>query len=143
MRYLTATAIGLAVCALLLPIAGRALGPGLQVKPYAPNGILKAPSTAASVVKAEGEFLAYGAMSEFGNAGATSAARALHAGVAETRAEVSDVARSLLPSLAPRVVDVSSDTAPTSFGAWAARARSDPTLETREGLVTAVEGVSE
>ncbi len=74
-KYLISTAIGMAVSAALLPLASRAIGPGLSFKPHSgtTSAYLSAPRSATDVLKAEGEFLAYGALNESADAGITAA----------------------------------------------------------------------
>jgi hypothetical protein len=77
-RYLVATAVGLAVSALLLPLASRAIGPGLRLKPHAGTPTAyTTPTSPANLLKAEGEFLAYGALSEGATELTTAGVRAL------------------------------------------------------------------
>ncbi len=68
-KYLVATAIGLAVSALLLPFASRAFNSAQHLKPHAgtPEAFLSTPH-GTNLLKAEGEFLAFGALSEAGTA---------------------------------------------------------------------------
>jgi hypothetical protein len=81
-KYLISTAIGMAVSAMLLPLASRAIGPGMSFRPHSgtTSAYLSAPRTAADVLKAEGEFLAYGALNETADAGLTAVARLATAG---------------------------------------------------------------
>lgn len=74
-HYLINTAIGLATTALLLPIASRAVGPAGQLVRHSgslQSYVLPSKNVAANLIKSEGEFLAYGAISE--TIAATSAA---------------------------------------------------------------------
>ncbi|HBP22455.1 MAG TPA: hypothetical protein DEA08_32335, partial [Planctomycetes bacterium] len=70
-KYLVATGVGMLATALLLPVASRAIGPGLRLAPH--SGTVEAfvrPTgrhVAANLLKSEAEFLAYGAMSESAN----------------------------------------------------------------------------
>ncbi|RMG15521.1 MAG: hypothetical protein D6731_08135, partial [Planctomycetota bacterium] len=83
-KYAVATGVGLLVSAALLPLASRALAPGGRLLPHArtPTAYLRPPRDAANFAKAEGEFLAYGAMSEALTEGGTTTARALARGAA-------------------------------------------------------------
>ena len=67
-KYLTATAVGLAATALLLPFASRAVGPGMQLARHSGSAqaflLPSKRALAANVAKSEAEFLAFGALSE-------------------------------------------------------------------------------
>lgn len=70
-KYVTATAIGVVATALLLPIASRAIGPGMHLAkhPGTVNAFITPTRGAvtANVLKAEAEFLTYGALNETAN----------------------------------------------------------------------------
>lgn len=131
-KYIVATAVGLAVSALLLPIAARTLSPAQHLQPHAgtADAFLAAPRGATNVLKAEGEFLAFGAMAEAGTA-LTEAGTALlrpaltRAGGAAVRMGGVDAANDYLP--VHDSLPVESPPPPpalleaSSFGAWAGR----------------------
>ncbi|MGE0712283.1 MAG: hypothetical protein AB7N76_32625 [Planctomycetota bacterium] len=78
-KYLTATLVGLLTTALLLPAANRFVGPAGDLIRH--SGTVSAYTTpfrplAPNLAKAEGEFLAYGAVSEAATAGVRAVARA-------------------------------------------------------------------
>ncbi len=131
-KYLVATGIGLAATALLLPLAARAVGPGLRLAPHAGQvANYVTPSSravAANVVKSEAEFLAFGALSETASAGVRHAGR-----LAAARAATAKLVPKTLPEVAPEVAAPHLRRAPPAlpssaaadprspFGAYAAR----------------------
>lgn len=72
-KYLVTTAVGLGATALLLPLASRAIGPAGSLGRHAGSveAFIAPPNqqVTANVLKAEAEFLAYGALTEGASAG--------------------------------------------------------------------------
>jgi len=78
--YLIATAVGLAVTAVLTPAAVRVIGPGLNlgVRPMTTKSfVTMSRPYVANTVKSEAEFLLFGAASESANAGVRAVSRGL------------------------------------------------------------------
>jgi len=147
-HYLINTAIGMATTALLLPVASRAVGPAGELVRHSgslQSYVLPSRNVAANLIKSEGEFLAYGAISE--TIAATSAAVTRRV-VTEGSAPAARAVGRSLPAGAPAITsellfaeDPTEDAPPPEV-----RVAQDTTLPTNPwlaGLAQRVDSVEE